>query len=338
MSAVELLFISKEDIDSLALTADEILDAVEQGVIAHGNEEVVMPPKGHLPINYPDSLFNILKGYVKPIGVSGVKILGDFHGNYAHGLPSELALTVLHRPETGAPFAIVDATLTTWMRTGAVTALGAKVMARPDSKVLGHIGSRGTSWYNVRFLDRLFELEEIRVTSRRPESRARFAEALGEELGREIRVTETTEACVRDADIIVDASRLTEHQVLVADRWVKPGALIQPYGAVLSIEPTLPFTVDKLVVDDWAQCKGSEFGQLAGLVRDGSLRDEHVYGEHGEIAAGRKPGRENDRERILFWHKGYAVSDVMMGNLVYQKAVAAGIGTPLVQYAEPRDM
>lgn len=338
MAAVELLFLSKEDIDSLNLGLDEVMDVVEQGLIAHGERQVVMPPKGHLAIDYPKKLFNILKGYVKPLDVSGVKILGDFHGNYEHGLPSELALTVLHRPATGAPFAIVDATMTTWMRTGAVTALGAKHLARKDSKVLGHIGARGTSWYNVRMMDRLFDFDEIRVASKRPESRERFAATLSEELGKPVRAVDSTEECVRDADIIIDASRLLEHEVLVEDAWVKPGALIQPYGAVLSIEPTMPFSVDKLVVDDWPQCKGSEFGQLTSLIHEGKLRDEHVYGEIGEIAAGRKPGRENDDERIMFWHKGYAISDIMIANLAVEKARAQGVGTPLVQYANPQDM
>ncbi|MBL10731.1 MAG: ornithine cyclodeaminase [Acidiferrobacteraceae bacterium] len=338
MSAVELLFVSKEQIESLELQPEEILETVEQGVIAHGKGEVVMPPKTHLPIDYPNSLFNILKGYVKPINVSGVKVLGDFHDNYKHQLPSELALTILHRTETGAPFAIIDATMTTWMRTGAITALGAKILARKDSKVLGHIGARGTSWYNVRFLNKIFDFEEIRVTSRRPESSERFADILSKELKKKITVTQTTRDCVRDADIIIDASRLTHHQILVEDRWVKPGCLIQAYGAILSIAPSLPFSVDKLVVDDWLQCKGSEFGQLASLIKDGKLRDEHVFGEHGEIAAGLKPGRESDVERILFWHKGYAISDIMMADLVYRKAREKGVGTPLVQYANPQDI
>ena len=94
--------------------------------------------------------------------------------------------------------------------------------------------------------------DEIRVTSRRPESRQRFADVMSAQLGKPVTVTETSEAAVRDADIIIDASRLLEHQVLVEDAWVKPGALIQPYGAVLSVAPTLPFSVDKMLGTCWA--------------------------------------------------------------------------------------
>jgi ornithine cyclodeaminase len=71
---------------------------------------------------------------------------------------------------------------------------------------------------------------------------------------------------------------------------------------------------------------------------DGELRDEHISGEIGEVVAGVKPGRESQQERILFWHKGFAVSDIVLGNLAYQKAVEKGVGTLLSYYREPRDM
>jgi ornithine cyclodeaminase len=314
------------------------VDTIEGGLRAHGQKRVIMPSKDHLVLDYPEKLFNILKGYVEPVNVAGLKIISDFQKNYEHGLPSELALLTLLRPETGAPMAIMDATLITWMRTGAVTAVGAKYLACEKPRVLGHIGARGTARYNVPMLDMLFDFEEIRVTSKRPESRERFANEMSALLRKPVLAMDTSEATVRDADIIVDASRLLEHQVLVRDEWVKPGALLQPYGAVLSVAPTLPFSVDKMVVDDWNQCQQSKYGQFAGLVQAGELRTEHIYGEIGEIVAGVKPGRTSQEERILFWHKGFAISDIVLGHLAYQKARQAGVGTPLVYYRDPRDM
>jgi len=338
MAGIDILFLGKEDIDALDLDLQDIMDAIEFGLKAHGEQKVIMPSKDHLPLDYPEKLFNILKGYVAPIDVAGVKVIGDFHGNYKHNLPSELALITLYSSETGAPLAIVDGTLITWMRTGAVTAVGAKHLASDNPKVLGHIGARGTAWYNVPMLDKIFDFEEIRVTSRRPESRERFADVMSQQLGKKITVTETTEAAVRDADIIIDASRLMEHQVLVEDKWVKPGAHIQAYGAILSVEPTIPFSVDKFVVDDWNQCQKSPYGQFAGLIQSGDLRTEHIYGEIGEIVAGLKPGRTSQQERTLFWHKGFAISDIMLGHLAYQKAVERGLGTRLPYYQQPQDM
>lgn len=338
MASVEVLFLSKEDIDSLDLSLEDVMDAIEIGLKAHGEKRVIMPSKDHLPLNYPEKLFNILKGYVEPVNSCGVKVIGDFQKNYEHGMPSEFATLTLFKPETGAPYAILNATSTTWMRTGAVTAVGAKYLACDKPRVLGHIGARGTSWYNVAMMDRLFDFEEIRVTSKRPESRERFAEEMSRRLNKKIVVKDNAADTVRDADIIVDASRLLEHEVLVPDSLVKPGALLQPYGAVLSVERTLPYSVDKFIVDDWNQCKRSRYGQFAGLIQAGELNDEHCYGEIGEVVAGIKPGRESERERIIFWHKGFAVSDIMIGHLAYERAKERGVGTPLVYYRDPKDM
>ena len=338
MAGVEALFLSRQDIDALELSLEDVLDAVEVGLEAHGNKQVIMPSKDHLVLDFPEKLFNILKGYVDPVKSAGVKVIGDFQKNYEHDMPSEFATVILFRPETGAPYAIINGTSTTWMRTGAVTAIGAKYLACDDPKVLGHIGARGTAWYNVAMLDRLFDFDEIRVTSKRPASRERFAAEMSERLGKRIRVTESSEETVRDADIIIDASRLLEHQVLVHKDWVKPGALVQPYGAVLSTSPDLPMVADKLIVDDWNQCKQSRYGQFAGLIQEGALRDEHCYGEIGEVVAGLKPGRQSQDERIVFWHKGFAVSDIVIGHLAHEKAMEKGIGTLLSYDSAPRDM
>ncbi|MCZ7153632.1 ornithine cyclodeaminase family protein, partial [Salmonella enterica] len=86
-----------------------------------------------------------------------------------------MALLNLFDPRTGMPVAVIDATFITDARTGALTALGARHLARRNSKVLGHIGARGTSYWNIRLLDSLFDFDEIRVHSRRPESRNAFA-------------------------------------------------------------------------------------------------------------------------------------------------------------------
>jgi alanine dehydrogenase len=162
-----LRFLSGPDIDSLGLTNADIVAAVEDAVRAHGEGSVVVEPRTHLvPDNDGAGHFNVLRGHLGKPGVSGIKVVGDFVANYAAGLPSELGLLTLYDPGTGVPLAIMDATLITACRTGAMTAVGAKYLARPDSRVLGHVGARGTAFWNVVLLDAMFDLDEIRVTSR----------------------------------------------------------------------------------------------------------------------------------------------------------------------------
>ena len=94
MPSVDVLFLSKEDIDSLDLSLDEIMDSIELGLKAHGEKKVIMPIKDHLPLVYPEKQFNILKGYVRPLSSCGVKVIGDFQINYEHDMPSDFAISV----------------------------------------------------------------------------------------------------------------------------------------------------------------------------------------------------------------------------------------------------
>jgi len=324
----QLLFLNQRDLDSIDVSPDEILKAVEDGLRQHGLRQVVLPPKSHLDLEQRYcGHFNILKGYVPSIEVAGIKVVGDYVLNYRHQLPSEIGLLTLYHPETGMPFAIVEATKTTWMRTGAVTAIGAKYLARPDSRIIAHIGARGTARYNILMLSHLFQMEEIRVISKRAESRDRLVKDLREEHGLPARGANSYEEAVKGADIVVDSTRLEAPAVLIHREWLKPGSLLIPYGWVMSIDPQIPFMVDKLVVDDWKQC--CEGGQLYPLISSGKLTERHLYGEMGEIVAGQKPGRETPEEQILFWHRGFAISDIMIGYLYYQKAKEQGLGQPL---------
>lgn len=328
-----LRFLSGPDIDSLELTRTEIIDAVDSVVAAHGRGETVFEPRMHLmPNNGGIGHFNVLRGHVSSLGehgVSGVKVVGDFVPNYLHGLPSELAMATLFDPTNGVPLSVMDATLITEARTGAMTAVGAKHLARKDSRILGHVGARGTAFSNVTMLNSLFDLEEIRVTSKRPESREAFAEQLRAEIDTPVRVVETAEEAFDNADILVEASRLNEPTPLLRTAAVKPGAFVVPYGTVSAVELDLLDVMDKVVVDDWREAQSGRFGALRAHVDTGRLSPETLYAQLGEIVSGQKPGRENDDERILFWHRGLSILDVAVAHLILTKAEQTETGTML---------
>src|SRR5947207_10439928 len=312
-------FLSGPDIDSLGLSNAEIIDAVEDAVRAHGDGRVVVEPRVHLvPDNDGAGHFNVLRGGVA--GVAGVKVVGDFVANYAAGLPSELGLLTLYDPDTGVPRAIMDATLITACRTGAMTAVGARYLARPGSRVLGHVGARGTAFWNVVLLDELFDLDEIRVTRRRPESREAFARQLAAVCRGRVRVAATAEEALDGADILVEASRLTVPEPLLRTCVVNPGAFVVPYGTVSVVELDLLDVMDKVVVDDWREAQSGRFGALRRHVDSGRLSAASLYGELGQIVTGRLPGRERADERILLWHRGLAILDIAVGLAILRRA------------------
>jgi alanine dehydrogenase len=327
-----LRFLSGPDIDSLGLTNAEIVAAVEGAVRAHGDRQVVVEPRVHLvPDNGGAGHFNVLRGHLSVPGVSGVKVVGDFVSNYAAGLPSELGLLTLYDPQTGVPLAIMDATLITACRTGAMTAVGARYLARPDARVLGHVGARGTAFWNIVLLDELFDLDEIRVTSRRPESREAFARQLAAVTAAPVRVAASAEEVFEGADILVEASRLTVPETLLRTAWVRPGAFVVPYGTVSAVELDLLDVMDKVVVDDWREAQSGRFGALRRHVDTGRLSASSLYAELGQIVNGTRPGREHDDERILFWHRGLAILDIAVGLAILRRAEKAEVGT-MVRY------
>src|SRR5277367_1945491 len=303
-----LRFLSGPDIDGLGLTNAEIVAAVEEAVRAHGAGHVVVEPRVHLvPDLEGPGHFNVLRGHLSVPGVSGVKVVGDFVANYAAGLPSELGLLTLYDPQTGVPLSIMDATLITACRTGAMTAVGARYLARPEARVLGHVGARGTAFWNVVLLDELFDLDEIRITSRRPESREAFARQLAEVTATPVRVAVSPAEVFDGADILVEASRLTEPEPLLRTAWVKPGAFVVPYGTISAVELDLLDVMDKVVVDDWREAQSGRFGALRRHVDTGRLSAGSLHAELGQVVTGRRPGRERADERILFWHRGLAI-------------------------------
>jgi alanine dehydrogenase len=327
VTAIEIRYLSGHDVDALLLDRDGILDAVEAALHAQGTGQVVLEPREHLvPDPAFNGHFNLLRAYVAPLGVAGVKVVGDYVDNYKLGLPSELALLTLLDPRTGVPRAIVDATAITEWRTGAMTALGGRLLARSGAKVLGHVGARGTAFANVVLLDHVLDLDEIRVTSARPESREAFGARLREAIGTPVRVVATIEEAVRGADVVVEATRLPAPEPILRTEWIAPGALVVPYGTMSAVELSLTDIADKVYVDDWGQCRTGRFGALRAHVEQGLVTEKSIAGELADVVAGTRPGRERDDERILFWHRGLATTDIALGQAIVERAEEQGAG------------
>ena len=129
----------------------------------------------------------------------------------------------------------------------------------------------------------------------------------------------------------MEATRLAQPEPILRTEWIAPAALVMPYGTMSAVELSLTDIMDKIVVDDWGQCRTGQFGALRAHVDAGKL-DEHVlHAELGEIVAGRKTGRERDDETILFWHRGLATTDVALGQAILDRANEQDVGT-MLQY------
>lgn len=328
MATVEFLFLDRSEVEALVPPMEELLGIVEGGLAAHGRGEVLLPPKSHIHLDDRyNGHFNILMGYVGPADVAGVKVIGDYVDNYRHDLPSEVALLTLYDPRTGIPLCLMDATVLTWLRTGAVTGIGARYLARKDSRVLTHIGARGTAFTNIRAITSAMNLEEVRIASQRRETREALARRVETELGVRAVPAEDIETAVADADIVVEATRLKKPRVLVPESALKPGSLLVTYGWIMAVSPELPTAASRFVVDDWEQC--TKGGTFHPLIERGELTRADVHAEIGQIVCGDTAGRESEEERIVFWHRGFAISDIVLGHHIYQHALERNSGRRL---------
>ncbi|MDH3703580.1 MAG: ornithine cyclodeaminase family protein, partial [Alphaproteobacteria bacterium] len=183
----------------------------------------------------------------------------------------------------------------------------------------------GTAFSNIEALNELFDIEEVRINSKRPETREKLAEEVRTRLALNAIAVDGAEATVKGADIVIEATRLEKPTVLIEDAWLKPGCLLITYGWVMATDPATVKRASKVVVDDWDQCcKG---GQLYPLIESGDLTRESLHGEIGEVVDGAVTGREPGDDIIVYWHRGFAISDIMLGSKILSEAERQDVGT-----------
>lgn len=102
-----------------------------------------------------------------------------------------------------------------------------------------------------------------------------------------------------------------------------------PYGTMSAVELDLLSIMDKVVVDDWGQCKGGKYGSLRAHVEAGLLTEATLHGELCDLVVGRRPGRGSPTETTLLWHRGLSLSDIALGHAMLDKARRLGIGQRL---------
>jgi ornithine cyclodeaminase/alanine dehydrogenase-like protein (mu-crystallin family) len=278
--------------------------------------------------------FNGLCASIKgPNPAVGMKWIGSYPANRAAGLPRASAVIILNSPVNGLPIAIIDGTLISAMRTGAVTGLGARFLAPRSSRKAAVIGGGVQAHTQILGLfTALPELEEIAVFSRRRS----HAEALQEDCCRRwaapVVIADSVSAALVDADVIISITTASQPLIHASD--VKPGALtIQMSGHEYDFDVILQCR--KLVTDNWEALKHRGIITPALMHAQRLLQDDDVYGTLGELILGRKPGRENEYERIHFAHMGMGVEDIALAWDVYCTARDLGLGQRLKLWESP---
>jgi N-[(2S)-2-amino-2-carboxyethyl]-L-glutamate dehydrogenase len=263
----------------------------------------------------------------------GMKWIGSFPANRERGLPRASALIILNSPQTGFPIALMDGTLVNAMRTGAMTALGLRYLAPKKTRKAGIIGSGVQSRTQILALHtELPQLEEIAIFGRQTSSAEAIAEDCRKQWGAPVHPVPTIDQALDDADVALTIT--TADQPLMFARHIKPGALtIQLAGH--ECEFAVIQQCSKIVTDDWDVIEHRGIMTPAIMHQQGLLNREDIYANLGELILGRKPGRENDEERIHYCHMGMGIDDISLAWAVYQTACERNLGLRLPLWREP---
>ena len=326
MKPIELIYLSQEDIISLKMSVGEVITIVENVLNEHGLGHFENPPK---PGIHPqqDAFIHAMPGYLPRQKAAGLKWVSGFSSNADFGIPPVMGLLILNDVQTGQPLAVMDCRWITAMRTGAVSAVAARYLATKNSAIIGIIGAGIQGRYNLLALAAAIpSLESVRVFDINPQTCDGFVDAFAGELQLQFEIGKSPQEVIEGADIIVTATGRLD-QPIFKEKWISPGALVLPVHHRGWENRTL-HRMDKFITDDWQQLKLAH-EKVGGF--DGPLPERHT--ELGEIIIGQKPGRENERERIIDFNYGLAIEDVAMANEIYIRAKAKRLGQilPLIK-------
>jgi ornithine cyclodeaminase/alanine dehydrogenase-like protein (mu-crystallin family) len=314
------LILSHDDVRA-ALSPAECAEAMAAMLAAHARGEAQMPLRSLVSFDGAPGFMGLMpawRGGSHP--VFALKSLCIMAGNPARGLDSHQGTVTLFDGTIGVPIAILDASAVTAVRTAAVSAVATTVLAREDAGVLAILGAGVQGRAHLDALAGVRTFSEVRMFAP-SEEHAREAAA-----GRAI-VAATAEEAVRDADLVVLATRYREP--VVRREWLAPGTHVNAVGA--SVPSSRELDVDTVAASalfcDSRESLRNEAGEyLLGLKEGAIAGDDHVRATLGEVLAGMAPGRLSPDELTVFRSLGLAVVDLAAAEYAVAAARRLGIG------------
>jgi len=319
MQSHQLLYLSRADVEKVALDVTKIIELLEKAFREKGAGGVEMPPKPGIHTQ-PDAFIHAMPAYIPSMKSAGIKWVSGYPENQKMGLPYISGLLILNDVETGLPYAVMDCTWITAYRTAAATALSAKYLARSDSKVAGILACGVQGRTNLEALAALFSIERVYAYDIMPEVQEQYVEEMSHHLGLEIIGVERPEKAVVESDLVVTSGPILKYpKPTIEAGWLKPGAFASAVDFDSYWTPEAMAEMDKVSTDDHAQFR---YYEGAGYFQD----TPQPYADLGEIVVGDKPGRERSDERTMAINLGLALDDMAVAPEVFRRAKERGIG------------
>ncbi len=321
----ETILLTQSEIKEL-ITMKEVIETVENAFKVFAEGKVEMPAKKYLFFKKYNGDLRIMPCFVHDADEAGVKCVNVHPDNpKKYDLPTIMAIIELVDPKTGFPLAIMDGTWITNMRTGAAAGVATKYLARDNSKTLGIVGAGVQAYKQLEALNEVMEIKKVKVTSRTPNSRERFAKTASEKYDLNVQAVDTIKEAVEGSDVLVTTTPV--RKPIVKSEWVSEGMHINAIGADAPGKQELEGKIlkkAKIIIDCWEQASHS--GEINIPVSEGLLTRDDIHANIGDVIINKKPGRVSDDEITIFDSTGLAVQDITTAWRIYEKALETDLG------------
>jgi alanine dehydrogenase len=322
-----VLVLSRAEVEPL-LEPDRLLEAVGAAMAELSAGRASMPNRVTAAVRERDGFLAAMPAYLPSSGALTTKLVSLFPGN--RDRPTHQAVLVCFDPGTGTPLALMDATAITAARTAAGSALSARLLARPDARVLAVLGTGVQARSHALAVSCVRPFERVLIAGRDPGRAAALASAVEGEIGRPVRAAGSFEEAVRVADVVCAATHAPEPVVLY--EWLSPGTHVTSVGFNTGGKGEVDAATvarSALFVESRESALApppSGAVELARAISEGLIDRGHVRAEIGEVVAGTAPGRASGEEVTLYKSVGVAVQDAAAAALVLSAAREGGIG------------
>jgi alanine dehydrogenase len=323
-----VLVLGRSQVEAL-LDLDALIDALAPAMADLSAGRASAPDRVAALVPEHEGLLGAMPGYVPSAQVLMGKLVTLYPRNAGTARPTHQAVIVAFDPGTGEPVALLDGTAITAIRTGACSALSARLLARPDARVLAILGTGVQARSHARAMCRVRPIRQIRVAGRDPAKAAALAAELSAALGIESRALPGYREALRGADIACAATHATEP--VVRRDWLASGVHVTSVGYNAAGRE-----VDDATVRDALVCVESRRAVLAPFpagsndllqpISNGVITADHVHAELGELVVGTRPGRQSPEQITLYKSVGVATQDAVAAGLVIAAARARQAG------------
>ena len=324
MTNSEILFLSSNEITSI-LTMQDCIDAMRSAFINFSQGKSIVPQRISLNLSKDNDEALFMPAFENESDFASLKIVSVFKNNPQINLPKIQALIILIDAKTGSTLSIMDGEYITAMRTGAVSGLATDLLAKRDSQTAAIIGTSVQAVTQLEAIDCVRELRKVFIFGLTLKDAEKFVNQNKKKYSFEL-IPAENKSLLNECDIICTAtSSLTP---VFEDINIKEGSHINSIGSYKPNMCEIPegtILRSKLVADSISACL-NEAGDIIQPINKGSITQDHIYAELGEIASGVKSGRKNEEEITVFKSVGIAIQDLAVSSYVYKKAMKMKLG------------